>query len=785
MTYTVAVRALCEFTAKSGDLDLRFTPGPTAQEGIEGHAVVRSRRGSSYLAEVSLSGSYQHLQVRGRADGYDPALNQLEEIKTHRGSLAAMPANHQLLHWAQAKVYAHLMCQERDLSGIRVALVYYDIVDHKETVLVQDHTAAGLEAFFDDHCRRFLAWADQEQAHLHARGQALAAMAFPYPTYRRGQRELAVAVFKVARHERRLLAQAPTGIGKTVATLFPLLKACAGNTVDKVFFLTARTSGRRLAMDALKTLSGGENNQGHTLPLPRAGALRVLELTAREKACEFPELACHGDSCPLAKGFYDRLPAARQAAVQAATLDKQTLRAIALEHQVCPYWLGHDLAQWSDVIIGDYNYYFDGSALLYRLATDNQWRVGVLVDEAHNLVERARGMYSAVLTEAALMAVRHKSPAALKKPLDALSRAWRKSVRDQTVAYQTYDGIPAALQAALVRASGAMSDYMAEKSPYVVDAALQRLHFDIAHFVRLCDVFGSHSIFDVHQTIPPPQSPRARADTVLCIRNMVPAPFLQPRFQACHTATLFSATLRPWRFYRDMLGLPEDTAWIDVESPFEANQLQVTIVDTISTRYQHRAQSIAPIAHLMAEQFRDQPGNYLSYFSSFDYLNHVFAEFARRFPDIPVWAQSRNMNESAKEAFLDRFHTDGAGIGFAVLGGAFAEGIDLPGKRLIGAFVSTLGLPQFNPVNEQLRLCLANTFGTRHGYDYAYLYPGMQKVVQAAGRVIRSPSDRGAIFLIDDRFAQPRMRELMPHWWEVAVADRSNSTADETAVQPY
>lgn len=769
MTYAVAVRTLCEFTAKSGDLDLRFTPGPTALEGIEGHAVVRARRAPAYLAEVSLSGSYRHLHVRGRADGYDPALNQLEEIKTHRGSLTAMPANHQLLHWAQAKIYAHLMCQDRKLSDIRVALVYYDIVDQKESVLVQDQSAHELEQFFDDHCRRFLAWADQEQAHLRTRGQALAAMAFPYPGYRRGQRELAVAVFKVARHKRRLLAQAPTGIGKTIGTLFPLLKACAGNIVDKVFFLTAKTSGRRLALDALKTLCGGEHHHTHTPP--RAGVLRVLELTAKEKTCEFPDLACHGDSCPLAKGFYDRLPAARQAAVRAAMLDKDALRTIALEYQVCPYWLGHDLAQWSDVVVGDYNYYFDGSALLYSLATDNQWRVGVLVDEAHNLAARARAMYSAELHETALEAARRAGPTVLKRPLDALSRAWRKSVCDQTAAYQMYDGIPAPLQTALVRANSAISDYLAG-FPHMVDAGLQRLHFDIAHFMRLCGVFGAHSIFDVHVTMPQGTSSGVGRNAVLCIRNMVPAPFLQPRLQACHSATFFSATLSPWRFYRDILGLPEDTAWIDVESPFEANQLTVKIVDTISTRYQHRARSVGPIAQLIGRQFRSQPGNYLSYFSSFDYLNQVALEFGRSFPEIPIWVQSREMNESAKEAFLERFSAAGAGIGFAVLGGAFAEGIDLPGKRLIGAFVSTLGLPQLNPINEQLRLCLATTFGARHGYDYAYLYPGMQKVIQAAGRVIRSPSDRGAVFLIDDRYAQARMRELMPRWWDVAVAGR-------------
>ncbi len=331
------------------------------------------------------------------------------------------------------------------------------------------------------------------------------------------------------------------------------------------------------------------------------------------------------------------------------------------------------------------------------------------------------------------------------------------------------DDIPFKFQAALLHTSSAIADYLAAHPPHG-GGMLERFHFDILHFLRLAEVFGPHSVFDVSLNPSVPVSAGQPGHTVLCLRNLIPAPFLEPRFAASRTATLFSATLSPWPFYRDTLGLPENTAWVNVQSPFEAEQLQVRIVKQISTRYQHRAQSLAPIADLMGGQYLDQPGNYLSYFSSFEYLRQVAGEFIRRFPRIPMWEQTRGMDETAKEQFLARFSAEGAGIGFAVLGGAFAEGIDLPGRRLIGAFISTLGLPQTNPVNEQLRQSMGAAFGERHGYDYAYLYPGIQKVVQAAGRVIRGRADRGVVYLIDDRYAQARIRDLLPAWWDIHSA---------------
>ncbi len=754
MSYRVAVRALCEFTAKVGDLDLRFTPSPTALEGIAGHAQVTARRGDGYEREIALEGQYGQLSVRGRADGYDPARNRLEEIKTFRGDLERQPANHRQLHWAQAKIYGWLLCQTRGLDELELALVYFDVTSHKETLFVERHTAAQLRVFFETQCQAFIDWAAQEMAHRAARDQALSALRFPHDDFRTGQRQLAEAVYKAACTGTTLMAQAPTGIGKTLGTLFPQLKAFPGQRLDKLFFLAAKTSGRRLALDALQTL---QRNAKH--------GLRVLELVAREKSCEHPDKACHGESCPLARGFYDRLPAARAAALGQVLLDQAALREVALAHQVCPYYLSQELARWADVVVGDYNYYFDSSALLHGLTLANDWRICLLVDEAHNLIDRARGMYSAELDQRDFAGLASQAPAPLKRPLGRVQRCWNDLHREQLADYQVQPELPLKLLGALQQAVSAITDYLGEQ-PAGLNAELQRAYFDAMHFCRVAELFGEHSLFDI-SLLPATARNKARR-SILCLRNVVPAPFLAPRLAQARSSVLFSATLSPRRFHADMLGLPAASAWIDVESPFQSRQLRVCLAEHVSTRYQHRQASLGAVVELIASQYRERPGNYLAFFSSFDYLQQVAALLREQCPDVPFWEQTRGMQEAARNAFLDRFTEHSEGIGFAVLGGAFAEGIDLPGQRLIGAFVATLGLPQVNPVNEQFKIRLDELFGRGHGYDYTYLYPGLQKVVQAAGRVIRTQQDEGVVHLIDDRFGRSQVRRLLPGWWALS-----------------
>ncbi|CAN5401476.1 helicase C-terminal domain-containing protein [soil metagenome] len=754
---------------------MRFTPSATALEGMTGHAMVTARRAAGYETEVTLSCEFEGLTVRGRADGYDADRNTVEEIKTYRGDLSLMPANRRALHWAQVKVYGWMLCLKRGLAQIDVALVYYDVATQIETVLRERLSADELRLHFEQSCRRYAEWAAQEAAHRSARDEALSAVAFPHADFRAGQRPLSEAVYKAAVTGRCLMAQAPTGIGKTVGTLFPLLKAMPSPGIDKALYLTAKGPGRALALEALHVIGA------------RRAPIRVLELVARDKACEHPGKACHGEACPLAEGFYDRLPAARAEAVERAFMDRTALREVAARHRVCPYYLGQEMVRWSDVITGDYNYWFDTSAMLHGMTMANEWKVGVLVDEAHNLVDRARGMYSADLRRSDLARVIATAPIVVKPSLKRLDRVWndmesmqieraRIAADRSDPAYAVHDELPDGVANALQQSIAAVADYLAEQhgaSAPGPESALLRWHFDALHFARLHDSFGDHSLieleldsgFESHTRNDDPTS-------TLRLRNVVPAPFLKPRFAAAHATTLFSATLSPDRYYLDLLGLPEDTVSIDVESPFSADQLRVEIAAHVSTRFDRRTDSLAPIAAIMAAQFEREPGNYLAFFSSFDYLQRVAALFESLHPHVPAWRQTPSMDEAARSAFLQRFTASGRGIAFAVLGGAFGEGIDLAGTRLVGAFIATLGLPPLNAANEQIRARMEATFGVGAGYDYTYLYPGMTKVVQAAGRVIRGPSDRGTIHLIDDRYARADVQALLPRWWKATVVPK-------------
>ncbi|MEO5697676.1 MAG: ATP-dependent DNA helicase [Burkholderiaceae bacterium] len=485
----------------------------------------------------------------------------------------------------------------------------------------------------------------------------------------------------------------------------------------------------------------------------------MVELVARDKACEHPDKACHGDSCPLARGFYDRLPAARAEALsQDRALDQPALRTLALAHDICPYYLGQELTRWADVVVADYNHWFDTSAMLFAMTLAQEWKVALLIDEAHNLLERARRMYSAELERSVLSKVRRGAPVALTRAINRLARRWGELSPSVDNSQQLLSNVPLRFAAALQEAAAASTQHLAEH-PTSVDQPLLDLHFELLRFARLLDSFGDHSIFEVTR-----QS-GTRRESMLAIRNIIPAPHLLRRFATAETAVLFSATLTPFTFHRDTLGLPADSAWLDVESPFDPRQLSIRIARHLSTRQRDRATSLAPLADLMAGQFDADPGNYLAFFSSFEYLEQAAACMAERHPGVPIWQQSRGMGIAARDAFLGRFREDSRGIGFAVLGGTFGEGIDLPGRRLIGAFVATLGLPPPDALNEHLRQRMQAAFG--NGYDYTYLFPGIQKVVQAVGRVIRNPTDRGVVHLVDDRFGRHDVRRLFPRWWQI------------------
>ncbi|MFG6433355.1 ATP-dependent DNA helicase [Roseateles sp. LYH14W] len=764
-TYTVSVRSLCEFTAKRGSLDRRFTPSATALEGQAVQLAVLARRSPGYEIELPLEAVHGNLRVRGRADGYEADVNRLEEIKTIRGPVELIPENRRALHWAQLETYGALIAADRGLAELELALVYVDADTQHETVIREKVNAAALQAAFEARCAQFEAWAAQEAAHRSARNTDLSTLPFPLRELRPGQRLLAEAVYRVAAHGRHLLAQAPTGIGKTLGTLYPLLRAMPGQRLDKIGYMTCKGTGRLTALEALHSLREAAPTK----------ALRVLTLVAKEQACEHPTKACHGDACPLAHDFYDRLPAARAEAVQAGWLDAPTQRRVALRHDVCPYYLGQELLRWADVVVGDVHHAFDPHGQLYGLAQAQGWKLALLVDEAHNLIDRARDMYSTSLSLERVRAAIAEAPVSLRAPLRGLAKELATLGQAQAADYQPLPAVPEALGEALQRVNVALGEYV-QNHPLEVGPMLE-FYFESFNLQRLLDRLDTHSLCDLQRsaaTRPAMDAPanlsllededEGSTDVRLSVRNIVPGHFLKERFEGCHSVTLFSATLGPPDYPRHLLGLPDDTAWIDVPAPFPPEHLTVQVAN-LSTRWEHREASLDALVDVLATQYGQHPGNYLAFFSSFDYLDKAAARLALRHPDVPQWSQARAMGDAARRGFLDRFVEGGRGIGFAVLGGAFAEGVDLPGTRLIGAFIATLGLPPVSPLQEQVRERLDTMFGADHGY--ADLVPGLQKVVQAAGRVLRSVDDKGYVWLLDQRYRRPEVRALLPAWWQV------------------
>jgi DNA excision repair protein ERCC-2 len=760
-TYTIAVRELCEFTAKRGDLDRRFTPAATALEGLAGQSTVAQRRGQDYETEIALETTVGALRVRGRADGYDPRRRCLEEIKTIRGHPDEIPENRRQLHWAQLQTYGALFCRNRGAPEIALVLVYFDVSSQSEIELRQVFGAEELEELLVQRCTAFGAWARQDAAHRASRDTSLTGLAFPEDAFRAGQRELAEAVYRTAARGRCLLAQAPTGIGKTVGTLFPLLRALPAHGIDKVAYLTCKGTGRITALEALGKLRSGLAGR----------SLRVLTLVPKDEGCEHPEKACHGDACPLARGFYDRLPAAREEAVALGWLDAAAQRQVALHHGICPYYLGQELVRWADVLVGDVNHLFDSSGLLWGLAQALDWKLAVLVDEAHNLVERARRMYSAELRIINIRTAAQTAPGAVRGALDALVQAAEELVAGTAAPYEVLATVPDAFVQALQAAAGALTEHF-NQHPLNVGSLLN-FHFELRRFQKLVEALSDHSLFDVQTFLGAGGSVETDAvaqgtrDAALCVRNVAPACFLRPRLQALQSITLFSATLSPPGYAIRLLGLPENTAWTDVPPAFPAEHLSVRVAQEISTRYAHRDRSLQRLVAVIARQFDEHPGNYLAFFSSFAYLKTAASLLAELRPDIPQWRQEPRMGTEARADFLARFRRDGQGVGFAVLGGVFAEGVDLPGSLLIGAFIATLGLPPVSVTQDHIQARLDKLFGNGHGY--ADLVPAMQRVVQAAGRVLRTPEDRGWLWLLDDRYGRAEVIELLPPWWQLAA----------------
>ncbi|MCJ8499693.1 helicase C-terminal domain-containing protein [Desulfatitalea alkaliphila] len=761
-TFQVAVRTLVDFLLRCGDLRLNDMAGAGALEGIRAHQRVQQRRPDHYQAEVPVQHTIHHpsfdLSIGGRIDGVLQHDNGavVEEIKTTRRPLKEVAAAPSPVHWGQAQCYAYLWGMQEGLATVEVHLTYVHAESGKERVLARSMAMADLTLFFEGLMARYLPWLERHAQWLRTRDQSLKGLAFPFGAYRTGQREMAVAVYRAVRDAGHAMIQAATGIGKTMAALFPAIKALGEGHASKVAFLTARTTGCMAARDALRTLAEGGMR------------LKWVVLTAKEKICLSETFNCDPEACPFAQGYYDRLNDALAAALAQDALHREAIETLAREHRVCPFAFSLELLDWVDCMVGDYNYAFDPHVVLRRLFGDEGVRPAVLVDEAHNLVDRAREMFSARLDLAAPMALRRR----VKDGAPGLHRAlgpiqsWMRARRDDCRAAGG-TCVERCMPGTLV---DRLWTFMGKADRWLRRNPADPLRMEVLDFFFQCHRFVSAAAQDADA-----YAAIARCegrDFEIKLYCLDPSFALQACWRRCGGAALFSATLTPADYFCTTLGLQSETVRLALASPFPRDNLAVFVTPRISTLYRQRADSCAAVTRTIGAMVCARPGNYLLFFPSYDYLAMVHHCFCECFPQMATLVQTSGMAEVQREDFLSRFDDSGEAtlVGFAVMGGIFGEGIDLKGERLSGAAIVGVGLPGIGTERELIREHFDRTRGS--GFAFAYQYPGINRVLQAAGRVIRSESDRGAVLLVDQRFLTPRYRSLLPSTWHVQqVAD--------------
>jgi DNA excision repair protein ERCC-2 len=765
---SIGVRELVEFVLRSGDLKVEFAGASRAADAIRIHQKIQFSRPAGYAAEVSISRQVEPsgfaLVIGGRIDGVFEglAVPVIDEIKTTRRSLEECLREENPLHWGQAKIYAFLYAEERGLAEIGVQLTYARL-DTGETRDIRRHfPVAELRRFFEDVIGRYLEWAAVINTWRRRRDESIRGLAFPFDAYRPGQQEMVDAVFQTIQGGDRIFIQAATGIGKTMAVLFPAVRTLTDRTSNKVFYLTARTTGRLAAEKALGELR------------TRGLRLKHLALTAKEKACFIPQAACHPEECVFAKGHYDRLPEARNAMFDEDAWTREAVAAAARQFQVCPFEFSLDLSLWADLVVCDYNYAFDPKAYLRRFFLEGTGDYAFLVDEAHNLVDRSREMFSAELRKQPFLDLRRSVKGALPPIYRSLGKinTWMLETRKRAEAA----GAPTAERSAPEELYPLLRDFMAAaekwleknvKTPFR-EELLER-YFEAGGFLRVAEQFDE-SYAACYEAFP--KNLRVR---LFCID---PARQIGDALNRCRSAVFFSATLTPIDYFQTMLA-SESAEALALPSPFPAENLAVFVADRLSTYYRHRERTKPEIARILSSLVRPHRGNYLLFFPSYQYMRMVLEMFRSASPDIDVIVQEPGMGERQREEFLARFETDNARtlVGFAVMGGIFGEGIDLVGTRLSGAAVVGVGLPAVGLERELIREYFAARL--EQGFEYAYMYPGINRVLQAAGRVIRTETDRGVVLLIDQRYGSEHYRALLPgHWSPARIRDQAEFAVD-------
>ena len=754
----ISVRSLVEFILREGDIDNRVSGSMEKDAMLLGgkiHRKIQSRMGTNYTAEVPLKIQMPCdgfvLQIEGRADGVlkDDGKVLIDEIKGILRSLEHLEAPVPV-HLAQAKCYAYIYAVQNSLKCIDVQMTYCQMETEEIRRFCQEFEFQELQTWFQDLVTQYEKWAKFEIEWRNVRNDSIRQIEFPFP-YREGQRDLVASVYRTILRKKKLFIQAPTGVGKTMATVFPAVRAVGEGLGEKIFYLTAKTIMRTVAEQAFSLLK-------------EKGLLyKTITLTAKEKICFCEEAECNPDACPYAKGHFDRVnDAVFDLITHSGDWSREVLEEQAKKHMVCPFEMSLDVSNWADAVICDYNYAFDPQAHLKRFFSESgKGEYLFLIDEAHNLVERGREMYSASLYKEDLLEVRKLVKAEDPKLAKGLSECNQQflELKRECEHYQILKSV-SHIALKLMNVLSKLEDYLeeckdAEKKKRVLD-----FYFAVRSFLNI------HDIMDENYVIFSEMMEDGRFQIKLFCVN--PAVNLQNYLEQGNSTIFFSATLLPVHYYKKLLSVEKDDYAVYAHSSFPQENKFLFIGTDVSTRYTRRGEStyqrFARYIAVMAEQ---KKGNYMAFFPSYRFLEEVHTCFLECVDhEVDSICQVSYMDEEQREEFLEEFEQEREKslVAFCVMGGIFSEGIDLTDDKLIGAVIAGTGLPQVCTEREILKQYF--NAADMDGFDYAYLYPGMNKDLQSAGRVIRTESDRGVILLLDDRFRAMRYREVFPREWQ-------------------
>lgn len=757
----ISVRNLVEFILRSGNLDNRRTSAAdreAMQKGSRIHRKLQKQMKASYKAEVPLKWEEEYsdfiIEIEGRADGIinDEEACVIDEIKGVYRDLYFLEEPVPV-HKAQAMCYAYFYASQKKISKIEVQMTYCHLETEEIKRFREEFSFSYLKKWFEDLLSEYYKWANFQYQRRIERRSSMEGLEFPYP-YRKGQKELVSGVYHTMRTEKQLFIQAPTGIGKTMAAIFPAVRAVGEGHGDKIFYLTAKTITRTVAEEAFHILK------------EKGLSYKTISITAKEKLCLCEETDCNPEKCPYAEGHFDRINAAVfEILNEKDTYLREDLLEQAEKHRVCPYEMCLDISSWVDAVICDYNYVFDPNVYLRRFFGDGvKGDYLFLIDEAHNLVERGRKMYSAVLCkedflETAKIVKEHS--AKLYKILKKCNRMMLEYKRecDECTVMENIAGL--SLQ--LMNLLGEMENFLEKEHEEKVQKAVLEFSFSVRHFLNMYDIADENYVIYSHY-----DDEQRFLITLYCVN---PKRNLQECLNKGRGAVFFSGTFLPLPYYRSLFSERRDDYAICASSPFLRENLKLLVACDVSSKYTRRGVSeYEKMAEYIYELAAGKQGNYMVFFPSYRMLEDIYEIFRNKTEErqfeVSCILQSSNMTEQEREEFLEAFQENSAKtlIGFCVMGGIFSEGIDLTGERLIGAAIVGTGLPQVGCEREILK----NYYDEKaqNGFAYAYRYPGMNKVLQAAGRVIRTKEDRGVVLLLDERFLQREYLELFPQEWQ-------------------